>query len=59
MSGNSKVTYKTKTWSVEGAVQAYRYFKIIPTKEMPRLMGLQNMSPAGLELYGVLSVIRL
>ena len=59
MSGNSKVAYKTKTWSVEGAVQAYRYFKIIPTKEMPRLMGLQNMSLAGLELYGVLSVFRL
>ena len=54
-----EVAYKTKTWSVEGEVQAYRYFKIIPTKEMPRLMGLENMSLAGLELYGVLSFIRL
>ena len=52
--GNKDLSYKTKTWSVEGELRADRQFKIVPMKDS--VPGTQPMSLAGIELYGVLSV---
>ena len=49
------VPYKTKTWSVEGELKAHRQFQIVQLRDsMPA--GAPQMSLAGIELYGVLSV---
>ena len=56
-SGNKNVSYKTKTWGVEGEVRAYRQFKIVQIKDMSTSVpGMHVMSLAGIELYEVLSV---
>jgi len=55
--GNKDLSYKTKTWSVEGELRAYRQFKIVPMKDRSTSVpGTHAMSLAGIELYGVLSV---
>ena len=55
--GNKDSSYKTKTWSVEGELRAYRQFKIVPMKDRSTSVpGTHPMSLAGIELYGVLSV---
>lgn len=49
------VPCKTKTWSVEGELKAHRQFQIVQLRDsMPA--GAPQMSLAGIELYGVLSV---
>ena len=56
-SGNKDLSYKTKTWSVEGELRAYRQFKIVQIKDRSTSVpGTHAMSLAGIELYGVLSV---
>ena len=60
MSGNKDLSYKTKTWPVEGETRAYRQFKIVPIKDRSTSKpGAHAMSLAGIELYGVLSVPQL
>lgn len=52
------VPCKTKTFKVEGESKACRYFKIVQMKERSAF-GKQNMSLAGMELYGYLNVLEL
>ena len=49
------VPCKTKTWSVEGELKAHRQFQIVQLRDSVPA-GAPQMSLAGIELYGVLSV---
>lgn len=55
---NKKVRCKTKTWKVEGKSKPCRYFKIVVIMK-GNLTGRQNMSLAGVELYGYLSELEI
>lgn len=55
---NKTVRCKTKTWKVEGESEPCRYFKIVVIMK-GNIAGRQNMSLAGVELYGYLSELEL
>ena len=55
---NKVISYKTKTWKVEGESKPCRYFKIVRMKG-GNPSGTQKMSIAGVELYGYLSELEL